>query len=975
MIPFQKSIWLVLLAALALGVAGYLLAKFSLTSSAFGAGMFLAGALVLSRIGNLPNPTAVECLSATAALSPIMLLERFDQIHFSADQMVIASALLFLLLRYSLGSLIERSTWLQRSWRSVPLAIFCGLILFLAFHVYTDFYERVFYSLSAVAGFLFSLMVTAGKSSYTALLERRFLRLLGGAARAQGYAGGVLLAPLIMLAMLACYDPMVQAKTEKHFGVTVEAQLPAIPAQQVSLETPTHAVLRKYCFECHASNGQEAELRIDQLNSDFASGGDEEPWSQVLDRIQSGEMPPPEAEQPSPFERGQLTSWIKAGLQQAASAKRQRGEQMVMRRLSRYEYENTMCDLLGVDGAYGLKLPPEPASPEGFQNNGVLLQISSLQMEYYLETARAALKEAIVSGDQPAPYHKTATRSGAVERPKYAAPPQRFRAIVRNHPPPGEFRIRLTVSANFPGGAAPWITVDFGTGAVKFKDIDSRPLGEHRVTARFDEPQVFEYRGRIEKFPQSTPDLGMMVIVSAYDANGVQLRVGSAAQVTVHAVEIDCPFYEKWPPESHEQILFSSADAANEQKYARQVIGRFMRRAFRRPVQPEELQRKVTLFQRLRDKRSFVEAMRETLATVLISPHFLYLTEPRAKTTTEALSAHELAARLSYFLWSTTPDDRLSQLADAGRIDDPDVLESEVSRLLADERSWQFVEHFTTQWLDLDEVDRVAVDPEVFRFFDGRLKEDMQKETLHFFAEILHQDLSALNLIDSNFVMLNNRLARHYQTAGPANRAFARYPLEPGSLRGGLLGQASILLAGSNGRSPHPIKRAVWIRTRLLDDPPADPPANVPSLEVDKQVSHLTFKQQLELHRQQESCKQCHRGIDPWGVPLESLNAIGLREEFVGRGHARQPVETFAVLPDGASITGANELKHYLLTERRDEFARTIVKRILAYALGRSLDLADDPVVDDLTMAFIATDFRLKPLITAIVQSSTFQTK
>ncbi len=374
----------------------------------------------------------------------------------------------------------------------------------------------------------------------------------------------------------------------------------------------------------------------------------------------------------------------------------------------------------------------------------------------------------------------------------------------------------------------------------------------------------------------------------------------------------------------------------------------------------------------------------------LVSPDFLYLRE--SQDGRRRLNDFEFASRLSYFLWSTMPDEQLFELAGSGKLRDPNVLEEQIQRMIADSRSWQFVEHFTDQWLDLVRMRSVAVNPEYHPYFDESLKGHMRKETHHFFAEVLREDLSCLTLIESDFAMLNRPLVQHYGIRlkeSPKTFRFQRVPLDPEHHRGGLLTHGSVLLANSNGAESHPVRRAVWLLERILDDPPPPPPPDVPDLEPagDADTDILSVKKQLEMHRKREACNSCHRGIDPWGVPFEQFNAIGNYRTNI-RGSVAQerakrerkdrtkiPVESTATLPDGHEVNGIDELKAYLVQHKSEEFARSLVKHLLSYALGRSLEFTDRETIDELTRDFVENDFKLSHLIVAIVRSDAFQSK
>ena len=452
-------------------------------------------------------------------------------------------------------------------------------------------------------------------------------------------------------------------------------------------------------------------------------------------------------------------------------------------------------------------------------------------------------------------------------------------------------------------------------------------------------------------------------------------------KIEIESVSFKSPVFESWPPAHHTRILFPSDLAETDPvAYAREVLDRFMRRAFRRPVVSEEVDMMVAYFQEVRPTfGTFEEAMRETLAMVLVSPDFLYLVEPSSGKIRD-LTDHELASRLSYFLWSSMPDDRLFELASTGQLRNPETLTSEVDRLINDPRSQEFVEQFSDQWLDLGGMNRIAVNPEYYPAFRNELKPHMRRETQAFFDEVLRSNTSALAFLDSDFAMLNQPMAEHYGLEGPRGIEFERVALSENDQRGGLLAQASVLLANSTGEDSHAILRGVWLRKRILDDPPAPPPPNVPNLDQqNRDVASLPLKEQLKEHRENEACARCHRGIDPWGIAIEEFDAVGLLRDKIQRKSGRKMVEfdvdARATLPGGHEVNGLDDLKKHLLTEKREEFARTLVSRMLAYSLGRSLELSDRETVGTITAQFIKNDYKLQNLIRLIVTSDTFGSK
>lgn len=763
-------------------------------------------------------------------------------------------------------------------------------------------------------------------------------------------------------------------------------------------------ILLSHCSRCHGADQQEAGIRLDNLSTDLTGNrAAAEDWQEVLNVVNAGEMPPLGEPPLTSEQRETLTQWVSAAIEKAVEAQRSTGGRVVQRRLNRFEYQNTMFDLLGLKMDYTRDLPPDPVSPDGFRNNGQSLQMSALQLRVYLATARRALDRVVVSGPAPPVFDYEFTKSnvkrwlGKVQRSDRLGRQQVFLAkMVNDYPEEGKFLVRVEVTADLkPETGFPLLELSLGyrpDTKTLFREIDT-------VEIKSAEKQVLEFRGRLENFPMPVRGQGKFpgLVVRArnvYD-DGSPKPEGKKEKkndwtypdephlptVRVHSLEFHGPVFDQWPPPLHRRILFESQLRQSDlPAYVTEVLKRFMRRAYRRPVDTDELEAMVDFFESIRnDYPTFEAAIRETLAMVLIRPEFLYLMEPAGEEK-RPLDDWELASRLSYFLSSTMPDERLRELAAAGKLHRPQVLSQQVERLLADPRSSRFVEQFTEQWLHLDVLDRVAVSREKYPEFDEGLKADMRQETQQYFRELLDHDLSALKLLKSDFTMLNEPLAEHYAVEGVLGREFRRVRLPPEQHRGGLLGQASVLLSNSTGADSHPVRRAVWIRDRLLNDPPAPPPPDVPSLdEADPEFLKLPVREQLEVHRGTEACASCHRNIDPWGLALENFDAVGLWREEIQRDTGNKletvPVEATGVLPSGQKIDGVSDLKEHLITERKEEFARSLVSRLMTYALGRRLELSDQETIDELTRRFARNGYRLRDLIQNIVASTPFQTK
>lgn len=787
------------------------------------------------------------------------------------------------------------------------------------------------------------------------------------------------------------------------FAVAAIAISTSLAAAPIDFDSQVRPILVEHCFKCHGEKKQKGKLRLDQLSADLLTDrAAAERWHDVRDALNLGEMPPEKEPELKRGERQLLVGWINQEVDAVLKAKQNTDGRVVIRRLNRVEYQNTMRDLLGIDLDYAKDLPPEGLSKDGFRNNGSSLQMSDLQLEYVLKAAREGLRKAIVSGPEPEVFrHEFVKTVKDKNRGSHILDKdQQFIAKLMEYPEEGEFIIRATLRARFAKDRGyPQLRAAIGYRA----DVQAPRGFMNPVDVRSEELQTIEFRGRMENFPLPSKTQskfpGLLIwLDNAYaegrdkplKARGKGKKQQSGEddsaltfpEIEVVSMEFVGPVFGQWPPAAHRRILFPSKLKRDELTYAGSVLEVFMSRAFRRPVAKEEVQPYRKFFQVVRQSTAtFEEAMRETLAMVLVSPDFLYLMEPAGESKRE-ISDWELASRLSYFLWSTMPDERLFQLAREGTLHEPAVLRAEVERMIRDKRSRQFVEQFAEQWLDVGAVERVAINPNYYPDFDTALKPAMRGETVHFFGELLYRNLSALNVLDSDFTMLNEPLARHYGLKGPRGNTFERVELKPGDKRGGVLSHSSILLGNSTGEDSHPVKRAVWIRERLLDDPPADPPPNVPNLDsADPNFAKLSVREQLKLHREEASCNDCHLGIDPWGIALENFGGDGLWRDKIKRGRVNGkgmdllPVMSRATLPDGTELGGVQDLKRYLREKRSAQFASAFTSKLLTYSLGRTLELTDHKTVEDLTAKFIGSDYRIAPLIQLVVASDPFHNK
>ena len=771
-------------------------------------------------------------------------------------------------------------------------------------------------------------------------------------------------------------------------------------------------VLQKHCFACHGDKKQKGDLRLDTLDPDIVRGTSGERWHDALNKINLGEMPPEEEPSMTASERRKITDWITQRLKAAADIRRNAGGQAVLRRLNRTEYQYTMTDLLGLEMNYSENLPSDASSPEGFKNNGASLGMAALQIETSLQTARRAFDSILVNGSQakkevtqinrikgnirgPLSKNFIGFSSDRLGRVNY------WHGSFNNLPRKGRFSIHVKAYTDRKSGQpAPLLSAQYGYFVSGLTLNIISDAGEIPITS--NSPEYYEISGISEFFPQpmaNVPDDKLNGIISLrnalYDGEPPPKAVDKVVEVKnnkgkvtkkkvksypedpsfpniiIESVEFVRNDYPSWPPPLHRRIIHEGEDLTNS-NHIKNIISRFLRRAWRRPISEGEITKWSAHFEFIRKQTDTpIAALKETLSAALASPHFLYLSEPLQSDKRRKLNAHELASRLSYFLWSSMPDEELSALADSGRLLEGPVLQKQFERMLDDSKSDRFIKEFCGQWLDLEGVDRVAINPAVFKNFDNRLKSDMVGETQAFFKEILRSDTSSLQFIDADFTMLNASLAKHYGLAGPKSQKFERVSLRGSGRPGGVLGHASTHLSGSDGVDSHPIKRAVWIRERLLHDPPNPPPPDVPGVEESvPNFDKLSVREQLAVHRKKEACADCHRGIDPWGIALEEYGAIGLRREKTARG--KKPVSAETILPGNYEISGLADLQKYLLNERREQFSKALVTKLLTYALGRSVELADDPLIEELTAEFAKDEYRLSGLMGKIVMSRSF---
>ncbi len=479
----------------------------------------------------------------------------------------------------------------------------------------------------------------------------------------------------------------------------------------------------------------------------------------------------------------------------------------------------------------------------------------------------------------------------------------------------------------------------------------------------------YSFRAPISSFPSPETEEGNANYLAGLWEIAIRSEPSGDRQVPrllLGAVEFEGPFYETWPPRGHRDIFFASERRKDPPAYAREVLERFGARAFRRPLTPKELESLVGVWQKSYTRtQDFQQGIRDALLVILTSPQFLFLVEESAGPQAEPLSPYELAAKLSYFLWTTAPDAKLLELARGGKL--RAAVPSEVDRLVADERFLQFTGEFVSQWLSLDKFDVVSIDRGAFPRLKRETRRELRKEPVHFVTHLVRANLPLARLIDSDFIVANEVVADYYGVAASVSQGFDFVPVRhEGKTLGGVLTQVAILSGLSDGHESNPVKRGAWLARKIIAEPPEPPPPNVPDLG--KEAKGKTLRERLEQHRNKEGCAQCHEKIDPWGLPFEQFDAAGLLK--------KGEVDARSTLPDSTEIADANALKKYLSTERIDQVAFSFLKHLASYAIGRSLTFNElEYLENEGKKALGAGGYRMKDCVRFVIESPMFMEK
>ena len=812
-------------------------------------------------------------------------------------------------------------------------------------------------------------------------------------------------------------------------------------------ESQVRGFIDKWCISCHGSEVQEADLRLDSLSPSFTDSQATATWIEVMDKVNLGEMPPVDEPQPKPDDAGFFTNWIATELRHASRHAHRTGGRVLMRRLSRTEYSNAVRDLLAVDFVAGegpRELLPPDGTLDGFDKVSKALLLDPSLMEQYFQVAAVVADKAVQTGPPPVPTRRNRMEyehiSGGIEYIKESrttivkddgiitmSQGMRSDHMLRHPwndaliPVRGRYRLKVRLGADCEG---PRRIVHPNLLAAAMATFT---LAKYQ--ARLDDPQVLEIERdfdvpggneigiNFENAPSFSrvnyhfSDLNRAASEASTNSQGRlagrlraqmlaqgfpnQGRVDPDSRTTDHMprvffdwIEMEGPLYDQWPPRSTELIFHRGTDVPEGEQldYATDIFARLLPRAFRRPVQPTEVESVVgVVASELQHGEPFTEAIQSGIITMLCSPSFLLVNEPvddRSQDTPRQLGDFETAFRLSLFLWSSIPDDQLYAAAKAGQLSDPDQLLAQVHRMLNNDRASALIDGFGRQWLKADEFDRFAIDRNLYRDFysaeNAGLNEAINAEPLEFFKELVVTNGSMTSFLDSDWTMANEVLARHYGISNVSGDTFVKVQLPAETHRGGLTTMAAVHKWGSDGNRTKPVERGKYLLDVLFNDPPKPPPPNAGEVEPNVQGEDLTVRQRLDKHRTIPSCANCHRTIDPYGLALENFNVIGRwrtkQDGEKGWWPDEAVIDASGTFPNGDSYESIEEFR-YGLSLQSDRFLRGLCEKVFTYALGRVVEPSDRSTIDALVTRMKQNNHSFRSLVEGIVLSGKFQTK
>ena len=838
-----------------------------------------------------------------------------------------------------------------------------------------------------------------------------------------------LLVSFILLFALAIAGSAQRAQQATRPRVAAPAASPAATPQPPkdsaeAFDSLVRPFVADNCVPCHGYKKQKNGLNLESYESVASLTDDHDRWAEVVRKLRAREMPPEEEPQPAEHQRQAVAGWLARELERIDKTTPPDPGRVTARRLNRSEYNNTVRDLLGVDVRPADDFPQDDAG-YGFDNIADVLSLSPVLMEKYVSAAEKVSRVALFGPPTLKPTLTRLRSDGRKVREARTAPdtydvtglsiPNAFQTVYRV-PVDAEYVVRVALTGLRPSGSEPiaislWVderelqTIphdqeraasfaddrqDFNAHTVEFK-VRLAP-GEHRIALAI--PRIFEglparYNGpnpskrpvppprEFKAPPNATPER-LAQLRKTFEDTKAELEKISMNGVRVNTVDIGGPYSQVTGPSRVSLARIYTCghlNGAHTAMCARRIVTDFARRAFRRPVTTHELDSYVDLVKRAeRQEGSLAEGLAVGIQAILVSPDFLFRIEKdRANTGTKAthypISQHELATRLSYFLWSSMPDAQLRQAADLGTLRNPAVLAAQVRRMLRDPKSHALSENFGGQWLQFRALESVTRDRDRFPDFEDYLRLSMRRETELFIDNIIRQDRRILDFIDGRYSFLNERLARHYGIPNVSGPEFRRVDLSD-TPRGGVLTQASVLTVSSYATRTSPVLRGRWVLDNLLDAPPPDPPPDVPNLKEEEIGTAASMRQQLELHRKDPTCASCHRRMDPLGFGLENFDAVGAWRTADGKF----PIDATGTLPDGRSFNGPEELRTILKADHQ-AFEHCLTAKLLTYALGRGLERYDKRTVSGIVSRLPKREYRFSGLVLEIVKSLPFQSR
>jgi hypothetical protein len=728
-------------------------------------------------------------------------------------------------------------------------------------------------------------------------------------------------------------------------------------------------ILNQYCYGCHAKGKHKGDLNLEPFTNLQSIQAERKVWNKLSQMLSERSMPPDNKPQPTEAQYDLMLVWIDDAINQIdLTAPRDPGY-VAIHRLNRNEYNNTIRDLVGVDFKPAADFPADDTG-YGFDNIADVLTMSPLLAEKYLSAADEILDRAITdlqpAKSQLVKYNGVQFRGETGDVAEGSGTAWNIGTngqISRRHefPADGEYEIRIRAWQEAFGNEPAKMTVRF----------DNKDIKTFEVPALKERPGTFTLR---HNFTAGNHKIATAYINNLVDRANADRKKRGDRNLIIDRLEIEGPFNAKppVPSESHKRIFFvTPGNGVTPDAAARQILTRFANRAFRRPAKVDEIDRLMKLyFAAKTDGEPFTSSVRVALTAVLVAPQFMYRIELDPQTqpgVVHPLNDYEIASRLSYFLWSSMPDDQLIALAQQGRLHNPATLEAQVKRMLADPKGEAFIHNFTGQWLELRNLDTHTVDSQRYPEFDDKLRDSMKRETELFFENVVKQDRSILDLLEGDYTFVNAPLAKLYGISGVKGDDFQRVSLT-GTHRGGVMTMASVLTLTAMSTRTSPVKRGVYVLENILGTPPPPPPPAVPSLsDKAKDEAAAPLRERLAQHRADPNCAVCHMRMDGIGFSLENFGPLGAWRDKEGKF----PIDSTGELVGGKKINGPQGLRE-LLASRKADFVRCLTEKMLTYSLGRGMQDYDRATVKEICLAMEKNNYRFSTLINGIVKSDTF---